>query len=662
VLSCSFTPLRSCLIVALLTFLCFLNAISNDFTNWDDPVYVMDNDLIRGLSFTHIQGMFSSFLLGHYHPLTVLSLALDYALYGLSPGGFHLTNVILHVCNVALVCVFIRRLVGDHLVAILTALFFGVHPMHVESVAWVTERKDILYTFFYLSSLCAYLQFVEASGWKKRWFGASFFLFVCALLSKGQAVTLPVAFLLVDYVRGRRWGVDLILEKVPFLALSVVFGVVAIVGQKDAGAIPDIPAFPLPERILLAFGVICLYIGKIVAPIKLSAFYPYPSVGGSFPYLVTLIAAMGVLGVLTLNALGIASWVGSSLEGKGGVRRFPRSEHSLGLGRTLEALAMNRIVVFSCLFFLVNIALVLQVLPVGGSMICERYTYLSSMGLFLLVAYGCARLWHSARADSRRWRPLVALALIVYTGWLGYATVQRNTVWRNSESLWSDVLQQFPNVPLAYLNRGSYYHTGGQPERALADYNAGLALNPDYTDIHLNRCDVLRILGDYDRSLADCTRVIEKAKDTAAAYTSRGITYSMIGRLDEALSDFERAIALEPKNPKSYSNRGNVYDMSGRYDAAIENYSHAIALSPDYHAAYYNRGKTKIRKGDCNAAIQDLGVSVRSPDLGADSYFYRSQCYRLTGNYEKALEDADTAKRLGRAVDPGYMQSLREGR
>ena len=611
------------LAVILVTFLCFVNAIGNGFTNWDDPLYVIDNDLIRGLSASHLMGIFSTFLVGNYHPLTVLSLALDYWVFGLNPSGFHLTNIIIHTCNTALAYAVVRLICGSHQIAIITALLFGIHPMHVESVTWISERKDVLYVFFYLSALSVYLVSTKATVLSRRCYVATIFLFACALLSKGQAVTLPVVLLLVDYVKERRLSSRLLLEKAPFFALSLLFGIVAIVAQKDTGAIPDMPTFSLAERMIFAFYNIVLYISKLVAPVRLSAFYPYPEALRGSVYIALGAAVLAVLALV---------W--------------------------LMLRAANRLLIFGAGFFLVNIALLLQILPVGASMIAERYTYLSSLGLFFLAAYGSVHIWNRKGALEGSLRAGLMCAFVAYSGWLGFTTVQRNRVWHSSESLWSDVLQQFPRVPVAYLNRGSYFQLEGQLEKALADFNSGLALNPDHYDILTNRCDVFRLLGEYDRSIDDCSRVIEKMKDHAVAYTNRGITYSMIGRLDEAMADFERAIALEPKNPKLYSNRGNLYDMSGMFDAAISNYSHAIALRPDYFTAYFNRAKTKIRKGDLAGAMLDFDVSVRSPELAADSYFYRSQAHKITGNVSQALSDAESAQRLGRRVDAQYLDEL----
>ncbi len=619
-------------VLVCVALLCFANAIHNDFTNWDDPIYVVENDLIRNISVHSLQEIWSSFLVGNYHPLTVLSLAIDYAVYGLDPSGFHLTNIVIHASNVVLLFVFLQLLTGNLVASFIAALLFAIHPVHVESVSWISERKDVLYTFFYLCSMCVYLWRNRHTSHRALLYLMSLGLFVCSLLSKGQAVTLPLVLLLIDYCEGRAISRRVFAEKIPFFVLSLIFGLVAIVAQKDTGAIPDMPTFTLGERIVFACFNMCMYLAKLIAPIRLSAFYPYPSLETWAAYLGYCLPA------------AVAVVIGG-----------------LYFRRIASALQADRIVAFGVLFFAVNIALLLQVLPVGASMISERYAYLCSAGFFLLAGHGYSQLWSDSRPEVRRWKGFVSLVLLVYGGWLAYKTVERNKVWRGSEPLWSDVLQQFPKVPVAYLNRGSYYQVRGELNRALADFNAGLAIDPNYHDILVNRCDVHRMLGDYERALADCSAVIKRLDDNTVAYTNRGITYSMIGRYEEALADFEKAISLEPKNAKLYTNRGNLFDMSGMYDTAIDNYTYAISLRPDYYAAYYNRAKTKLRKGDFAAAIIDLDVSVQSESLGADSYFYRSQAFRALGNYQRALQDARTAKQMGRAVDAQYLRDLEMG-
>ena len=618
---------------------CFYPALFNDFTNWDDPLYVTDNDLITSLSWSNIRSIFSSFVVGNYHPLTMLSLALDFKLYHIEPFGFHLTNVLIHLANVVLVFAFCRSLTSSTCAGFIAALLFGIHPLRVESVAWVSERKDVLYSLFYLGSMSLYVRYVRAISRVRSWsYAGSLIMFILALLSKGQAVTLPLTLLLIDYVTHRRFSRQCILEKVPFFGLALGFGMLAIVAQRDSGAIPDMPTLSLSIRVLLACSNILMYAAKCFVPFGLSAFYPYPQLSNWHEYLLHCAAAAFVVGFAVLSFMGLRN------------RPIPHYP------RVLQALASDRFVLFAILFFIIHIALLLQVLPVGACIIAERYTYLASAGPALLLGYGFSVL--RKNAGHRILRYLAPLVLTLYVGYLGHTTIERNKVWRNSETLWTDVIERAPQAVVAYLNRGSYYQLADQPELALADFNTGLSYNPEHSEILANRCDIRRVLGYHQQSIADCTRSIELNPNFAAAYTNRGITYSIEGRYEDALSDFDKAIELEPNNPKLHSNRGNVYDSMGMFDTAIENYSRAISLRPEYFAAYYNRGKTKMRKGDFRGAVEDLSVSLGSEALQAQSYYHRALAYSELGRYSEALSDLRAASKLGIPVDPNLLQDI----
>lgn len=651
--------------------LCFSNAIVNDFTNWDDNKYVTDSELIRTVSFDGVKKIFSSFLVGHYHPLTVVSLAIDFAFYGLSPAGYHATSVGIHVLNTLLVFVFFVSLTRNALSASITALLFGIHPLHVESVAWVSERKDVLSVFFYMACLCVYLSSIRSERHRSLRYGMLILLFLAALLSKAQAVTLPVVLLAIDFFEGRRLNPSRICEKVSFFMLSLIFGIIAVLAQRDAGAILDTFPFSLPMRLLYACSNLCLYIGKLIVPINLSVVYPYPSLASWSSFLMVLAESLCVVGFVTCGCLGFLSSLAPRQ--KDAAQAEPTSSmidriafacqrflDSLSTGRLIRWAVGNRSVVFGTVFFLVNIVLHLQILPVGPSRISERYTYLSSVGLFFLVGQAVSWMWMSPQ-PARSWsRYGFAAALSMYCAFLGYTTIERNTVWRNSESLWTNVLEQFPQAVTAYLNRGSYYQVKGEAERALADFNAGLALNPNHVPLLSNRCDVFKKLGRLQEAIEDCGKAISLAPTVEIVYTNRGIAYAKLGKSREAFLDFEKAIHLQPTKASSYVNRANLYDILGMFDSAITDYSHAISLNPRYLAAYHLRGQTRLRTGDLRGAIADFDVAVQSAELRARTLLPRSQAHLMLDNYQQALGDALEAQKLGVKVEASHLQTLEE--
>ena len=268
-----------CIVPLALTVVAFHGSLNNGFTNWDDDDYVTDNQLIRQLSLQNIQRMFSPATLvsANYQPVTILWLAINYALGKLNPAVYILTNLLLHLLNVLLVFLFIRKLAGNDRIAGICAVIFGVHPMHVEPVAWITGRKDVLYTFFFLSALLSYLRYREKHGREKAVaYSLACILFALSLLSKSAAVTLPFILLLVDFYQKRKFTAAMLLEKAPFLIGAILIGILAIQGQESQGTLDEGAAYPIMGRMLIACYSYMFHIVKFFVPVKLSAFYPYP--------------------------------------------------------------------------------------------------------------------------------------------------------------------------------------------------------------------------------------------------------------------------------------------------------------------------------------------------------------------------------------------------
>ena len=266
----------------LLTLIVYLPSLSNGITNWDDDLYI-NNSLVKNLTPSGIRDIFTMFFVGNYHPLTVISIGIDRLIGGDGPFIFHLTNLILHLFNSFFVFLLVKQLTRNNLLAALTSMIFGVHALHVESVAWIAERKDVLYSFFYLLSLILYT--IYASGRKGIYYWFSLLIFLLSLLSKGQAVVLVTLLPFIDYVKGRRWfSTKVLLEKVPFLILSLLGGWIAVLAQSSVGAI-HLDFFSLPERFAFACYDLTQYLIKSILPFGLLAFYPYPArlLNGNIP-------------------------------------------------------------------------------------------------------------------------------------------------------------------------------------------------------------------------------------------------------------------------------------------------------------------------------------------------------------------------------------------
>jgi tetratricopeptide (TPR) repeat protein len=611
------------ILLLIITFFCYSNSLNNEFTNWDDPGYVLDNTLIKKLDAQHLKDIFITPVMGNYHPLAVLSLALDYKFYRLEPFGYHLTNLILHLLNTILVYFFFRMLSGRMLVGFITAILFGVHAMHVESVSWVAERKDVLYVLFYFASLCSYLLIQKQPARKTLYYSLTLFFFLLSLLSKAQAVTLPVVLILIDYFKGSKLTGKTLINKIPFFLISIFSGVMAIIAQKESGAIADIPIFPFYQRIFFAAYSFLAYVYKLILPVNLSAYYPYPDSTSSIP-VYYYIAPVFVLVLLFI------------------IYKFWKN---------------NKAVVFGVLFYIFNIALLLQILPVGGSVMSERYSYLSYTGLFFIIGFLFDKVWNSPGKESGN-KYVFAVLLFSFILFNCFQTYARNKVWKNSETLWTNTIRQFPRTVIAFSNRGSYYQKKEKLDLALADFNEALRLKNNHTESLINRADIYRLRGQYDLAIADCNKAIQTNPKLPGAYINRGISYCITGKYDEGFQDFVKVIQLDPKYPNSYCNRGNLYDMRGQLDSAISDYTLAISLKPDYSEAYYNRGKTHMKKQNYDAALNDFTNAIGIKKDYFEAFYFRSQVFKTKKEFGRALEDALMVKNLGKPIDEAYINEL----
>ncbi|MBN1997481.1 tetratricopeptide repeat protein [candidate division KSB1 bacterium] len=569
------------LLICSVTLAAYYPVLENKFTNWDDPVYVLDNPAIRTVNPENIGRIFSSFVLSNYHPVTMLSYMLDYQIAAADPHQYHLTNLLIHLVNTALVFLFVFLLFGEGIPAIFAALLFGIHPLHVESVAWIAERKDVLYVMFYLAALCAYLVYLRG---QKRYLFFALFLFLLALLSKAMAAPLAVTLLLVDYYRKRRITDKKVLwEKVPFFLLALIFGLVAIWAQSSKEAFFMGGSFRFIERIAFAGYGFFQYLLKLIAPVFLSAIYPYPDrINGSLPLFYYFFPV--IFAGLTVPVL--------------------------------YSVRKTRFFVFNTLFFLVNIVLVLQLVPVGNAVMADRYSYLPSVAVFVLLAFGFFTL-------MKKWpkqKIAVVTVFLVYALILSWATWNRSFVWRDSQTLWKNTLARFPNAAEAWNNLGMDQIQKGQLQDALYSMQRVIQLEPDNARAYTNRGNIKMMLGKADSALCDYNRSIEMDFLYMEAYSNRGVAYVQLKNFTAGLNDFDRAVKLKPGIADSYFKRGMVYRMTDRLDLAIRDFSQAIALDNTFSKAWLQRGITYQKLGHMEAARSDLKQAGRMGQQEAFRY------------------------------------------
>src|SRR6187200_779016 len=395
--------------IVLVTAVCLSPMLRNSFTNWDDEYYVVQNALLRGPDWA---GIFSKPVVSNYHPITVATLAFNYSITQLDPSSYLITNLLLHLINTALVFYFIWLISGKKIwVAAFSAIAFGIHPMHVESVAWVSERKDVLYTLFFLLSLIQYWRFL--SDGKNKNLIYCFLFFALSILSKPAAIILPFVLLSLDYWYGRKFNQRIWLEKIPFLIVSLVFAVLTFNIQSKT-AIASLDFYPLWTRFFFATYSAMMYIVRFFVPYPLSAFH-------SFPLTTRMPLPMWLSPVFILALLALV-WIKRK----------------------------NKLLVFSFFFFMINLVLVLQLVSIGGTLLSERYTYVPYIGMAFIL--GMLLDKYSISVNRSLLWGIPAVVLLVF----GIITFQRTKVWNNSETLWTDAIKHFPDAPVPRTNRANY--------------------------------------------------------------------------------------------------------------------------------------------------------------------------------------------------------------
>lgn len=622
------TPKWGMILVALITFLVFSPSLFNGWVNWDDDHYVLNNPLVQHLSAEQIQEMFTTLQVqGNYHPVTLLSLAVDHQIAGTNPLMFHLSNLLFHLFNTVLLLLFVYFLTDRIYIAIITALLFGIHPMHVESVAWISERKDVLYTFFFLWGLILYLQYLQQTRRSYLWLGLCMLAFVLSILSKGMAVTFPLILLLIDYLQERTDYRRLMLEKVPFFLLSLGGGILTIIAQRAGQALSHAPDVSLIESMAIASYGLCLYTIKLLFPFQLSTLHPYPmGLGEAVPSYMYL----SVIGTI---ALAYLAWRGI---------RYRRA-CGFGIG-----------------VYLVSLAPVLQVLPVGNAMIAERYTYIAYIGLFFLIGWAIDQYLQRKSPDIPAYKNRLMLGFAVYLCCMMSLTLMRIPVWKNGETLWTDVMQTYPDHYYSYASRGMYWIEQQQPTKAMADFQDALIRNPGFADGYVNRGMLYAQAGDYERAISDYDQAISLDSLHYLPYLNRGAIFRITNRPQEALSDLNRAIQLNPSDVLSYHNRGLLHKQSQQYEAAIQDFSAALNLAPNNPSLWYERGWVYALVGNFSMAEQDFTTAISLQPDYAQAYFYRSMTYRELGKKEMALQDALRAQQLGLEIDSEYVEALQE--
>ena len=539
---------------------------------WDDDVYVTENKLLTapdGLS----RIWFSLDSPSQYFPLVYTSFRLEHALWGLHPEGYHWVNILLHTVNALLVW----RLLGLLRVpgAWLAAAIFALHPVQVESVAWITERKNVLMGLFFLLALLAWIKFVEASSSQRwRYYGLALLLYALALFSKTTACTLPAALLLILWLKETRINWRRLVEIAPFVALGIAMGLVSVWWERyHQGTQGELFEIGLPERFLVASRALWFYAGKLLWPVNLVFSYPRWTVSAGNPldyaWLLATAAAAAVI-------------------------YFARNH----LGRGPEVAA---------LFFVATLSPVLGFIMLYTfrySFVADHYQYLASIGPLALAAAGITRGFDLLGKKRRFLQVAFSGALL---GSLGLLSWRQCAMYADSDTLWWTTLSKNPNSWMAHNTIAASLARNGRVEEAIAHFNKTFELNPGHDDARYNLGNVLRRLGRVDEAIVQYEKALEINPRNALAHYNLAAVLGQKGRADEALAHYEKAVEINPRNVEAQYNLANSLLRHGRLDEAVVHYNKALELNPNHAAAHNNLGNTLRQMGrtdEANAHLQ----------------------------------------------------------
>jgi len=548
-------------VVVIITAVAFFPSLFNGFVEWDDTAYLVANDAVKDPSLHNIKKIFTSSFVGHYCPLVIISFAVEYNFFGLNPFAYHLTNYTLHLLVTISVFCFIYLISRRLSIAFIVAVLFGVHPIHVESVAWVAERKDLLYAVFYMLSLISYWIYMER-GRKAYYFSCLLFA-ALSFLSKAMAISLPLMIILLDYFHGRKVDKRSIIDKVPIFVLALIFAAINLYFSAVGGAAKHVTGTGF--RIYFTSKAILFYLSKILMPLNLSALYPYHDVTpGHLAEVKYYIAA-----IILLSACVVFS------------RKYSKK------------------VIFGSLFSLFAILPALQIIPVGSAYAADRYMYLPSVGIFYILAVFFDKIYHSriAKSGAVKSGMISLFSLMVIS--LSVLTWNRCAVWKNADTIFGDIIKKYPGHPLAYYCLGVISLREGDFNEAIKHQKKVLTLD---SGIKLTKRG--KTLPELAReSLTSAYRRREETRDKGAGLTEvkredvledvellnrLGVEYGKAGNLDKAIALFLDAISIAPDHAESYNNLGYAYYMKGEHKLAEEYFKKALEIDPDHEKARIN--------------------------------------------------------------------------
>ena len=687
----AFSPFAFGLLLVLLTLGVYWPITTHDFVDYDDGDYVFGNAQVQsGLSWVGVKWAFTTGHASNWHPLTWLSHQADVSLFGPKAGGHHLTSLLIHCANAVLLFLAMRALTGANWGSGVVAAFFALHPLHVESVAWISERKDVLSAFFGLLSLWSYANYAKAStthsAKARAWYAWTLGAFALGLMCKPMLVTWPFVFLLLDYwPLGRVAGVGdpvsggesvsseqtavtarsrIVAEKLPFFGLCFISCVVTFLVQRKGGAVSPLEGLPVAARVANSFVSYVRYLKKTIWPDDLSVLYPHP---GHWPTWQVWAAV-----ILVLAGCALAWWRR---------REWPH--------------------LFVGWFWFVGMLVpVIGLVQVGLQSMADRYTYLPLTGIFIAVIWTLKRVVEARHTLMRPFAAGAACLLLLCVA----LTYLQARVWRNSETLFGQAVRVTRDNYLAHNNLGFYYWKQARKVEAMASYRASLQINPHYADannnlghalaeerkyaeaiahyraglrsspenveIHNNLGNALAETGDTDGAMQEYRFVLERKPNHADAHNNLGIALAMKGRLDEAIGHFRRALQNKPKDAGAHGNLGNAFAAQRRWEEAMAQYRDALALAPQDAQTRNNLGNVLSELGRLDEAVSNytsaLQIKTDNPEahfnLGCalaklhrrdEAVTHLREAVRLRPDYQAARQQLERLQQTKPGPEPG---------
>ncbi|HEX4121900.1 MAG TPA: tetratricopeptide repeat protein [Verrucomicrobiae bacterium] len=591
-----------CLSLAAAVLAVFWGAMRCDFVNYDDPTYVTSNaDVQHGLTKAGAAWAFETGAASNWHPLTWLSHMADVQFYGMRPAGHHLTSVIIHAANAVLLFLILNAMTGAIWRSAVVAALWALHPLRVESVVWISERKDVLSTLFWLLAVWSYVKF--QSSRLKFYYVAAVVCFACGLMAKPMVVTLPFVLLLLDYwplKRRMTWG--LVTEKIPFFVLAAVSGVVTFAVQRRGGAVSPLSGLPILARVGNSVISYVRYLAKIFWPARLSVLYPHP---GYWP-----IRQVAGAAALLVAITAIVIW-----------RRRAQPYAIVGW-----------------FWFLGILAPTIGLVQVGIQSMADRYSYVPMAGILILV------VWTASEVVRARWILGAAAGLAIAA--CAVLTPVQVGYWHDSDTLFQHAVAVTKDNYLAYNNLGFFLSNRGETEKAMLYYKSSLQINPNYDEAHNNLGYALAQLGRFAEATNEYIKALSLNPNLTEAHNNLGNALGSLGLRDAAIHEYQAALQENPRHADAHNNYGIALAMHGQLKEAIEQFRLAVLYKEDYASAHSDLGNALAMQGDYPGAIAEYETCLRLNPKDPQGHNNLANVFAQEGKLDEAAEQYRTALEL----------------